>query len=66
MQTVKTLTQMASEFSITAKTLSNHIKKDETLKEEIKSGLQMPRHQKLIYDKFGYPPQVDKKDYENV
>jgi predicted transcriptional regulator len=63
---LKTLSRIASEYGFTPKTLSNHIQKNERLKSEIASGLQTPRKQKLIYDEFGYPPNVSKKDYEDV
>jgi hypothetical protein len=62
----KTLTQIAKEFGVEQKTISAHIDKYEDLKEEIKPGLQFPLHQKKIYDKLGYPPCVNKKDYEHV
>jgi hypothetical protein len=66
LNTVKTLSQIASEYTTTPKTLSSHIKKHEVLRAEIQSGLQLPKQQKLIYDTFGYPPGVNKKDYEQV
>jgi hypothetical protein len=62
----KSLSFMADEFKVTPKTFSNHIKKDEVLKNEIKGGVQFPRHQKMIYERFGYPQCVNKKDYEHV
>jgi hypothetical protein len=66
MDIVKTLSQMAAEFTLQPKTFYNHIQKHECLKTEIKQGLQLPKQQKLIYDKFGYPPSVNKNDYENI
>ena len=48
------------------KTFHNHIQRDEVLRAEIKSGVQCLRAQKLLYEKFGYPPEVSKADYENV
>jgi hypothetical protein len=37
------------------------------LKTEINtSEVQMPKKQKLIYEEFGYPPSVNKSDYDNV
>jgi hypothetical protein len=62
----KTLTQIAGEYRFTTRTLTNHIKKHETLSGQIKRGLQLPRFQKMIYETFGYPPDVNKKDYEDV
>jgi hypothetical protein len=66
MQILKTLTIMANEYKCTPKTLKTHIKKDEELNKEIKSGLLPSKAQKKIYEKFGYPPSVNKSDYENV
>ncbi len=62
----KPLSQIAQEFHRSPKTLYNHIKKNERLRNEIQSGLQPPKKQKLIYEELGYPPGVNKKDYENV
>ena len=58
---------MASEFTCTPKMLSEHIHKNARLKDEIDTTIvQMPRKQKLIYEEFGYPPGVDKSDYDDV
>ena len=47
--------------------LSEHINKNKRLKDEIDTSIvQMPRKQKLIYEEFGYPPSVDRSDYDNV
>lgn len=66
MQTTKTLAIIAAEYGVTPKTLSNHIKKHEILRDNIVRGLQLLKSQKLMYDTLGYPPGVDKKMYENV
>ena len=63
---LKTLSRMASEFGFTPKTLTRHIRREDRLKDEIKPGIQTPRKQKLIYDVLGYPPGVNRKDYEFV
>ena len=66
MEKLKTLLKIADELGYTPRTLRNHIKKDELLSVEIKSGAQPLKKQKLIYEKLGYPPEVNKTDYENV
>lgn len=64
---LKSLTRIASEFNCSAKTLSKHIKESENLKTKINTRvLQMPRKQKLIYEEFGYPPSVNKSDYDDI
>ena len=57
---------IADEFGFKQKTFKSHISKDDELKLEIKRGLQTPKKQKMIYDKWGYPPCVNKSDYDNV
>jgi hypothetical protein len=67
MEILKTITKIASEFTCTPKMLSEHINKNSRLKDEIDTSIvQMPKKQKLIYEEFGYPPSVDKSDYDNV
>lgn len=66
MQILKTLAMIADEYGFNHKTFSSHIKKNVVLKQEIKRGLQTPVKQKLIYVQMGYPPSVNKIDYENV
>ena len=67
MEILKTITKIASEYTCTAKMLSEHINKNKRLKDEIDTSIvQMPRKQKLIYEEFGYPPSVAKSDYDNV
>ncbi len=63
---LKQLSQIADELNYPPKTFYNHIQKNKRLKDEIYSGLQPPKKQKLIYEEFGYPPGVDKKDYDDV
>jgi hypothetical protein len=63
---LKNLTQIAREFTYNPKTFFNKIRRHPTLSLEIESGLQPPRKQKLLYDEFGYPPGVNKSDYDNV
>jgi hypothetical protein len=63
---VKTLTHIASEYRCVLKTLKRQIENNPRLKDEILPGLQMPRKQKLIYEEFGYPPGVNKSDYDNI
>lgn len=66
MEILKTLTMIADEYGFKPKTFQNHIKKDDVLKEKINRGLQPPKKQKLIYETWGYPPSVNKSDYDNV
>ena len=66
MEKLKTLSMIADEFGYKSKTLTRHIRKDDILNAEINRGLQPPRKQKLIYDRLGYPPGVNKSDYDNV
>ena len=63
---VKTFPRIAEELGFTPRTLRNKIKKKEALDGKIDSGVQCLKAQKLIYDEFGYPPEVCKADYENV
>lgn len=63
---IKTLTRIASEYRCMPKTLNRQIRNNPRLKDEILPGLQMPRKQKLIYEELGYPPGVNKSDYDNV
>ncbi len=62
----KSIPQIANAFEAPHKTFRNHIKSDEFLKPRIKKGLQMPLQQKWIYTSFGYPPGVNKSDYDGV
>jgi hypothetical protein len=62
----KTLAQIADEFNAPPKTFYNHIQKNAFLKANLEQGLQFPLQQKWIYERFGYPSNVDRKDYENV
>ncbi len=62
----KSIPQIADEFDAPHKTFRNHIKSDEFLGTRIKKGLQMLLQQKWIYDTFGYPPGVNKADYDGV
>ena len=62
----KSIPQIADEFDAPHKTFRNHIKSDEFLKANIKKGFQMPLQQKWIYTRFGYPPDVNKSDYDGV
>lgn len=66
MEILKTLGMIAGEFTLKQKTFKNHINKDEVLKVQIKRGLQTQKKQKLFYERWGYPPGVNKADYENV
>jgi hypothetical protein len=66
MEILKTLAMIADEYGFKPKTFSRHIKKDEVLKVEIKRGLQPPIKQKTIYTRLGFPPSVNKSDYDNV
>lgn len=66
MEILKTLGMIAAGFRFTQKTFRNHINKDEVLKDIIKRGLQNPKQQKLFYERWGYPPDVNKADYENI
>ena len=63
---LKTLSMIADEYGFKPKTFKNHLKKDAVLNDVIKRGLQPPKMQKLVYDTLGYPPGVDKSDYEKV
>lgn len=63
---LKTLAMIAEEYGYSPRTFNNHRKKYEILRENIKRGLQCPKAQKMFYETLGYPPSVDKSDYENV
>lgn len=63
---VKTFAKIADELGFTPRTFKNHINRDEELCAKIKRGLQCMKAQKMLYDKFGYPPGVNKSDYDNV
>ena len=63
---LKTLSQIAAEYGFILRTFYNHIKRHEVLRVNIKRGLQPPICQKLIYETLGYPPSVNKSDYDNV
>ena len=49
---LKQLSQIADELNYPPKTFYNHIQKNKRLKDEIYSGLQPPKKQKLIYEEF--------------
>ena len=64
---LKNLTQIARELTYdNPRTFFNHVRRNPKLKDEIEPGLQPPRKQKLIYDEFGYPPGVNRSDYDDV
>jgi hypothetical protein len=63
---LKNLTQIAQELTYIPKTFFNKIKRHPKLSQEIESGLQPPRKQKLIYEEFGYPQGVNKRDYDDI
>ena len=63
---VKTFAKVADELGFSTRTLRSHINKDDKLKDEIPRGAQSLKSQKLLYNKFGYPPEVNRADYENV
>jgi hypothetical protein len=63
---LKSLSQIAMEFNFIPRTFYNHIQRHEILRANIQRGLQPPKLQKLIYDTLGYPPGVNKSDYDNV
>ena len=57
---------IADEYGYKPKTFKSHISKNPNLKDEIKRGLQPPKQHKKIYEELGYPPGVNKSDYDNV
>lgn len=63
MELVKTRQQIANEFKTSTKTLKNWLAKHGIILPQCSL---RPRLQKLIYEALGYPPCVNKFEYENV
>jgi hypothetical protein len=59
----KTRQQIAGEYKITPKTLISGLEKQGILLPPCSLSLKL---QKLIYDTLGYPPGINKSDYDNV
>lgn len=59
----KTRLQIAAEYNMSPRQLTSKIK---SLGLDIPHGDIMPKHQKMIYEAFGYPPSVKKEWYANV
>ena len=63
MKLIKTRQQIAEEFTTYPKTLIRWLKKQGVI---LPPCALTPKWQKLIYETLGYPPCVNKLDYENI
>jgi hypothetical protein len=59
----KTRIQIAGEYGMTPRQLTSKIKRFNL---DVPSGDIMAKHQKMIYEEFGYPPSVKREWYADV